>query len=304
MTRISTYAANQSALMDLMKAQKQLFEAQKQLTTGKMVNDLKDVGYQAEMLSSARAAETRAKSYEEAATRTEARLAAQDTALEQIADATDSLRLAITTKEGDYIMQQTREAFYEVVNALNTKHAGNYVFSGTRADVPAVGISDISELIPMGNANEAFQNNQRKPQVQLDQGYNVEVGQLADDVGGEVMAAFKRIAEFDAGANGPFTSPTTAAQEAFLQTEIQNVIAALDNLHMKVGENGSKQAHVENLKTNHVERQDFITMMISDIEDADMAEAATRFQQAQTAVDVSAATFSSLNQVSLLNYLR
>ena len=304
MTRISTYAANQSALMDLMKAQKQLFEAQKQLTTGKMVNDLKDVGYQAEMLSSARAAETQAKSYEEAATRTEARLAAQDTALEQIAEATDSLRLAITTKEGDYIMQQTREAFYEVVNALNTKHAGNYVFSGTRADVPAVGISDISELIPMGSANEAFQNNQRKPQVQLDQGYNVEVGQLADDVGGEVMAAFKRIAEFDAGGNGPFTSPTTAAQEAFLQMEIQNVIAALDNLHMKVGENGSKQAHVENLKTNHVERQDFITMMISDIEDADMAEAATRFQQAQTAVDVSAATFSSLNQVSLLNYLR
>ena len=71
-----------------------------------------------------------------------------------------------------------------------------------------------------------------------------------------------------------------------------------------VGENGTRQAHVENLKTNHVERQDFITLMISDIEDADMAEAATRFQQAQTAVQVSAATFSSLNQVSLLNYLR
>ena len=35
-----------------------------------------------------------------------------------------------------------------------------------------------------------------------------------------------------------------------------------------------------------------------------MAEAATRFQQAQTAVQVSAMTFSSLNQVSLLNFLR
>ena len=58
MTRISTYAANQSALMDLMKAQKQMFEAQQQLTTGKLVHDLKGVGYQAEMLSAARAAET------------------------------------------------------------------------------------------------------------------------------------------------------------------------------------------------------------------------------------------------------
>ena len=304
MTRISTYAANQSALMDLMKAQKQMFEAQQQLTTGKMVGDLKGVGYQAEMLSAARAAETQAKSYEEAATRTEARLEAQDTALEHVADAVSDLRLAVTTKEGDYIMQQTREAFYEVVNALNTKHAGVYVFSGTRSDVPAVNVSDMSDLIPMGSANEAFDNNQRKPQVQLDQNYSVEVGMLADDVGGEVMASFKRIAEFDAGPNGPFTSPVTAAQDAFLQTEIQNVISALDNLHMKVGENGTKQAHVENLKTNHVERQDFITMMISDIEDADMAEAATRFQQAQTAVQVSAATFSSLNQVSLLNFLR
>ena len=304
MTRISTYAANQSALMDLMKAQKQMFEAQQQMTTGKLVQDLKGVGYQAEMLSSARAAKTQAESYEEAATRTEARLSAQDTALEHIAAATDSLRLAITTKEGDYIMQQTREAFHEVVNALNTQHAGTYVFAGTRSNVKPADVSDISDLIPMGTADEAFQNNQRKPQVQLDQGYNVEVGMLADDIGGEVMASFKRIAEFDAGANGPFTSPTTAAQEAFLQTEIQNVIAALDNLHMKVGENGAKQAHVENLKTNHVERQDFIKMTISDVEDADIAEAITRFEQAQTAVQVSAATFSSLNQVSLLNYLR
>ena len=44
--------------------------------------------------------------------------------------------------------------------------------------------------------------------------------------------------------------------------------------------------------------------MISDIEDADMAEAANRFQQAQTAVDVAAVTFSTLNDVSLLPYLR
>jgi flagellar hook-associated protein 3 FlgL len=304
MTRISTYAANQSALMDLMKAQKQMFEAQQQLTTGKLVHDLKGVGYQAEMLSAARAAETQAKSYEEAATRTETRLAAQDTALEHIADAANSLRLAITTKEGDYIMQQTREAFYEVTNALNTQHAGTYLFSGTRTDVPSVGISDLSDLVPMGNADEAFQNNDRKPQVQLDQNYSIEVGMLASDVGGDVMASFKRIADFDAGPNGPFASPLSAAQEAFLQTEIQNVVSALDNLHARVGENGTRQAHVENLKTNHVERQDFITLMISDIEDADMAEAATRFQQAQTAVQVSAMTFSSLNQVSLLNYLR
>ncbi|WP_300542057.1 flagellin [Maricaulis sp.] len=304
MTRISTYAANQSALMDLMRAQKQMFDAQQQLTTGKMATDLKGVGYQAESLSASRAAQERAKSYEEAAVRTEARLEAQNIALEQISEAVSDLRMAVTSKEGDYIMHQARQAFYEVTNSLNMKHAGSYLFGGTRSDAPPITISDLSDLIPMGTAAEAFENNDRKPVVQLDQNYTVEVGMLAEDVGGEVMAAFKRIADFNAGANGPFQSPLTAAQDAFLTGEIQNVITALDNVFVKVGQNGAKQAEVETLKNNHADRQDFLAQMIADIEDVDMAEAATRFQQAQTAVDVSAMTFSTLNQVSLLPFLR
>lgn len=304
MTRISTYAANQSALMDLMKAQKSMFDAQQQLTTGKRSQDLKGIGYQAESLQAARAAQERAKSYEEAAVRTEARLSAQNIALEQMAEAVSDLRTAVTTKEGDYIMHQVREAFYEVTNSLNMKHAGVYLFGGTRSDVAPVNVSNLSDLLPMASAAEAFENNQRTPEVQLDQGYTLEVGMLADDVGSEVMAAFKRIADYDAGANGPFATPMTAAQEAFMNTEIQNVITALDNLYVKVGENGSKQTQVENLKNSHMDRQDFLTQMVSDIEDVDMAEAASRFQAAQTAVDVSAMTFSTLNQVSLLPYLR
>lgn len=304
MTRISTYAANQSALMDLMKAQKQMLDAQQQLTTGKLATDLKGVGHQAETLSAARAAQERARSYEEAALRTEGRLEAQNLALEQMTEAVSDLRVAVTSREGDYIMQQAREAFYEITNSLNTQHAGVYLFGGTRTDAVPVNVTDLADLVPMASANDAFDNNQRKAQVQLDQNYSMEVGMLADDVGGEIMASFKRIADFNASVDGPFASPVTAAQEAFLNSEIQNVITALDNLHAKVGQNGSKQAHVESLKNGHSDRQDFLTKMISDIEDVDMAEAATRFQQAQTAVDVSALTFSSLNQVSLLPYLR
>jgi flagellar hook-associated protein 3 FlgL len=51
-------------------------------------------------------------------------------------------------------------------------------------------------------------------------------------------------------------------------------------------------------------RYDYLTRMIADIEDADMAEAASRLNQAQTAVEVSARTFASLSQVSLLPFLR
>lgn len=304
MARVSTFAANQSALMDLMKAQKAMFDAQKQLTTGKLATDLKGVGHQAETLSATRGALQRAASYEEAAVRTAARLESQDIAMEQMAEAITDLRLAVTSKDGDYTMHQTREAFYKVANALNTQHAGVYIFGGTRSDAAPVATNDLDDLVGMTNASEAFVNNDRRPQVQLDNNLIMETGMLASDVGGEVFDSFKRIADFNAGANGPFDSPLSAAQDAFLISEIQNVITALDNIYVKIGENGAAQSTVETLTTSHADRQLFLKQMLSDLEDVDMAEAATRFQAAQTALDVSAKTFSSLSQVSLLQYLR
>ena len=304
MTRVSTFAANQNALMDLMKAQKAMFDAQKQLTTGKVATDLKGVGHQAETLSATRAALQRADAYEEAAVRTEARLESQDIAMGQMAEAITDLRLAVTSKDGDYTMLQVKEAFYKVANALNTQHAGSFVFGGTRTDTAPVTTNDLYDLVAMGTASEAFVNNDRRPQVQLDQNLTIETGMLASDVGGEVFDSFKRIADFDAGVNGPFDRPLSAAQETFLNGEIQNVITALDNIYVKIGENGATQANVETIKNSQGDRQIFLQQMLSDLEDVDMAEAATRFQAAQTAIDVSAKTFSSLSQVSLLNFLR
>ncbi|MHA6289060.1 flagellin [Maricaulis sp. CAU 1757] len=304
MTRISTSAANQSALMDLMRAQRDLFDAQQQLTTGKKAQGLKGIGYKAETISATRAAFERSKSYEEAAIRTVSRLEAQDLALERVSSATADLRAALTSKQGDFVMHQVREAFGNVTAGLNTSHAGSYIFAGTRSDAVPVTVTTLDQLIPLGSAADAFANNDRKPQVQLDQNLTLEVGMLAEDVGGEVMAAFKRIADYDAGVNGPFATPMTAAQEAFITAEIQSIVTTLDNVNARVAENGAKLSQVENIEKGHADRQSFLERLLGEMEDVDMAEAATRFQQAQTALDVSAKTFSTLSQVSLLPFLR
>jgi flagellar hook-associated protein 3 FlgL len=119
-----------------------------------------------------------------------------------------------------------------------------------------------------------------------------------------LMGVFERLADFDQGPNGPFNGPMSAAQQAFVQTEIANVIDAFDTINDAMGENGSKQARIEASIRGHQARSDYLAEMIAGLEDADMAEAATRLTQAQTAVEVSAATFSSLSQVSLLPFLR
>ena len=304
MTRISTYGASQSALLDLMRAQQSLFQAQQELSTGKKGADLKGVGYQAETIAASRGALSRSHAFEEAAVRSGIRLEAQNIALERLSDSVGELRSVMTSKNGDFIMQEVTDAFYGAVNALNSQHLGAYMFGGTRDDAKPLTVSTLADLAALPAVADAFQNNDLEPTVQVDQNTTVTVGRLASDIATDIMASFKRIAEFEAGPNGPFTDPMTDAQQAFVVGELQNIVAAQDGIISVVGMNGVMQTQIESSQQSQKDRQDFLTGMISDIEDVDMAEAATRFQTAQNVLDVSAKTFASLTQVSLLTFLR
>jgi len=304
MTRISTYAANQSALLDLMRSQRNMFDLQKQLVSGKKATDLKGVGHEAETLTATRAAIARSKTYQDAAVRASARLEAQDAALTALQEAAGNLRTAVTTKDGNYLMHEVRTAFNEVINALNTTHVGAYVFGGTRADVKPINIASLDDLLALGSADEAFENNDRRPSMQLDLNISVDVGLLASEVGSELLASFKALVDYENSANGPFTQPMSEPQETFVIAELQNIIAATDNIVTKQGEMGAFAAQSETLQTSHLDRQGFLERFLSDMEDADMAEAAARFEMAQTALQVSASTYSQLSSVSLLQYLR
>jgi len=304
MTRIATAAAAQTALMDLMKAQRSVFESQQQLTTGKLHPDLKGAGHRAESISAAYGARDRAESYKFSAERVGSRMEVTALALENLTEAATDLRVAMTTIDGTYIMNQAIEAFEKARNALSTQYAGGYVFGGTRTDTNPISATSLADLVAAPTANDVFVNSSRRPVAKLDDQITLEVGQLADEVGADIMAAFKRLAEFDAGPNGPLDGPLTEAQQTYLQGEIGNVLNAFDRISDLVGENGAQQSRVESMVKSQEQKADYLTSLIGGLEDADMAAAATRFQQAQTAVDVSARTFSVLSQVSLLPFLR
>ncbi|QNL18111.1 hypothetical protein HXX25_01410 [Hyphobacterium sp. CCMP332] len=304
MTRIATAAAAQTALMDLMKAQRSVFESQQQLTTGKLYPDLKGAGHRAESISAAYGARDRAESYKFSAERVQGRMDMTAVALEKLTESATDLRVAMTTIDGTYIMDQVREAFDKARNALSTQYAGGYVFGGTRTDTDPVTANTLADLVAAPTAGDIFANSSRRPVAKLDDQLTLEVGVLADEVGTDIMAAFKRLAEFDAGPNGPLNGPLTDAQQTYLQGEIANVMTAFDRISDFVGQNGAQQSRVESMVKSQDQKADYLTSLIGDLEDADMAAAATRFQQAQTAVDVSARTFSVLSQVSLLPFLR
>jgi flagellar hook-associated protein 3 FlgL len=154
------------------------------------------------------------------------------------------------------------------------------------------------------DVSAVFDNAERRQTAQIDGETRIDVNRTASEVAGELMAVFERLADFDAGPDGPFDGPMDATQLAYIRGEITNVIAAFETINTAMAENGSKQARVEASMRGQQARSDYLTSMIADLEDADMAEAVTRLNQAQTAVEVSARTFASLSQVSLLPFLR
>ncbi|MGJ3232399.1 MAG: flagellin [Oceanicaulis sp.] len=301
--RISTQAASQSALMDLMKAQRDSFEAREQLATGKKAPDLKGYGNAAETILTARGAKVRADSFVSANERLANRLQVQDLAYRELSDAADQLRGALTTADGTALMAQVREAFDRTIGALGTKFAGGFVFSGSRNDAAPISARNLADLQAAApDVSAVFTDPGRRQSARIDEDTVIDVNRTAEEVTGGLMAVFERIAHFNDGE--AFDGPISDTQQAFLRAEITNVIAAFETINDAMGENGSKQARVERTILAHGERSDYLTEMIAGLEDADMAEAASRFQQAQTAVEVSASTFASLSQVSLLPFLR
>lgn len=302
--RISTQAASQSALMDLMRAQREAFDAREQLSTGRKAPDLKGYGNSAEAIISARSASVRVDNYVSANTRLANRLEVQDLAYRELSDTVSELRETLTTSDGTFLMNKVQESFDRAVIALNTRFNGSHVFAGVRTDAQPMTVSTIGQLQALADPMDAFNNASRRQSTQIDDNLAVDVNATASEVAGDLMGVFRRLADFNDGPDGPFDGPMTAAQQAFIQTEIANVIASFERVNEAMGENGARQAKVEASTRSHEARADYLTRMLADLEDADMAQAATRLTQAQTAVEVSAATFSILNQASLLPFLR
>lgn len=308
MTRISTTQANLTTLNNLLRNQARLADAQNQVATGKKSTTLKGLVRELGALNAARAVSIRSQSTVDRIKELEPKLAIQDTALGQMTDAADKLRQSLIgslgSDNGLIVMQDLQAAFDQLGNALNQKYAGRSLFAGTRTDVEPFTAKTLDEVAAAATVSELFQNSDVRQVSRIDDGTAVQTGILADDVASDLVSVIKAVKEFNDGAGGPFSGTMSAAQRTFIQAQLAALSPILDAMNQVQGQNGLLQNKVETAKTLEEERQVLMTSLIGDLQDADLAEAASRLQQAQTAVEASARTFSILQNVSLLNFLR
>jgi len=307
MTRVSSFGHNQSMLTNLLANQARLVRSQEQISSGKTADSYAALGRDISPLMGAKTVKSQTDTYLSTTNAVLDKLTFNDLYLGNVYDQTSSLNetlmSGLANQEFASFGDTLEQTFDTVVNTLNTSVGGVYIFGGTRADTKPVSVESLADLAALPSVDDAFQNSDVKPSATVDAGVSVEYGMLADDVGREVMASLKRLAEFQAGPDGPLDGPLTAAQRSFVEGEIGNIRDAMDSVTRSQVENGMRTNTLTELRDRHESTNVVLETFISNIEDVDMAEAITRMQQGQVALQGSLSVLSRVSQLSLLDYI-
>jgi flagellar hook-associated protein 3 FlgL len=306
-TRVSTGSNYSVMTSNLMRAQIRQNTIGEQVSSQKIANDLKGYAKNAEVLTGMRSAQAKIDGLLDQTKLVSNRLDMQETGVNQLSDATKSAREAIANAmaagNAQTLMQQLQAAFGDAVQGLNTKSNGKYVFAGAQTDTPPTSAATMADLTAAAATSDLFHNDQYIATNRIDEQTSVQTGMLADSLGTGVFDAFKQVQAY-VDANGPFTGNLTDTQSQFLKGMLGTFDAAYTTTVTDQGKNGLIQKRFESAQTDLQEQADTLTGMVGGIVDVDMAEAVTRLQAAQLAVQASAQVFSTLQASSLLNVLK
>lgn len=307
MSRVSTSHSYSVVLRDLMRATNSQETAQGQVSSGRLGDSLRAFAPQVEQLIAANSVKARVEGYLEQGKLITSRLEAQDLALRSTADSADAARNtlaeALASDRGDAIMGELQGHFLTAAESLNTQQGGRYLFAGAQVNTRPVNATRLSDLTAAPAVADLFLNDQLKPVSRLDDNVTIESGFLAADEGTDLFEAFKEVQAY-VEANGAFSSPLSTAQKTFLEGMLPKFDAANKALTDSAALNGANQVRVENSLIQHDDRVTLLKGEISDISEVDMAEAISRLEQAQTALQASAQVFATLRGSSLLELLR
>lgn len=307
MTRVSTSGNFGVMTSNLMRAQVLQNIAGEQVSSQKNANDLKGYAKNAEVLTAMKSAQAKVAGFRDQTTLVSNRLDVQDIGIGQVSDATqdarDAIANAIAAGSAETLMQQLNGAFGDVVQGLNSKFNGRYVFAGAKSDTQPTTATSMADLTAAASTAALFQNDQYITSNRIDDTTSVDTGQLADQLGTGVYNAFKQVQAY-VDANGPFTGKLTQAQSNFLGSLLPTFDSVKTGLTTAQAQNGLNQKRFETAQTELSDQADTLSTMVGGITDVDMAEAITRLESAKLAVQAAAQVFSSLQNSSLLNVLR
>ncbi|WP_417462021.1 flagellin [Kordiimonas sp.] len=306
MVRVSSFGQQQLLIRSIMNNQQKLFDGQRQIATGKKTDEYRGLAGETGTVLGARSFKSRVDTYQQTIATIRGKLDANDVQLEGVLGAMDKLKETIQTTlangQAEGFSEMLGQTFKFVVNSLNTNFDGTYLFSGAKTGSQPVNVADLQELAGLGSVAEAFDNGNVAFEARIADGVDLEFGLLADDVAGGIFQEMLDLYDFDENTE-ELQGELSQAQFTFLQGQLASIDTAIDNLRQIHVSNGLAYERLEVVDDQHADTAVFLETFISDLEDVDIAEAVTRLNNDQIALEASYRAIGSLSQLSLLNFL-
>lgn len=338
--RISTVTQNLRIDNTITSIQRQIADAQLQVSTGKQSQVYSGYsGQDVRLLITLKEQRTSVESYVDSIDNTRVKTKTIDAALVTFTDITQDMRKKLYEQvEGLYensalaLQTYANAAIDQLTNLLNQTADGKYLFNGTDTDTqPLVspgttktdyaahtvgalgpgqpglsagaGSADVITYVEDFFNTDANWNNVSTPAPGSLQA-RIEKG--VDISFGELANddAFEEVFEvLYAFANVNFQPGDDAEYEALVNWGIGKVEAAFDVINNMVGENGVIGAQMETTLAEHKDSLTLLETQVLDIEEVDPYEAVSLFQTLQAQLEASYQTTSVLRGLTLTRYL-
>ena len=308
---IGTFAQQNLMLQSILQLRSQANDLQAQVSTGLKSQDYSGLGPAASRVANLQSAVSHRQAYLDTIGTVQQRIQEQSTVLTTIQSLAQKFSQllpsgAFNASPSD-IQTQAKALLQEFGDFLNTSDGSRYLFSGSltntapfvAADLPNPGSLNtaVNQPVPAGY----YAGNDTAQQAKIDDNVTISYGVTADNSAIEnVVRVANYLANLPAGSPSANNPADVAAmnQAATLMTQ---GVAGLQQIE---GTLALQTAQLQQIQQNH---QSFINLTqtnIQSLESVDPATAITQLNQVETNLQASYQTVSTLQQLSLVNYLK
>jgi flagellar hook-associated protein 3 FlgL len=308
---IGTLAQQSLMLQTILQLRSQANDLQQQVSTGLKSPDYSGLGAAASQVANLQAAVAHRQAYLDTITTVQQRIQEQGTALatiESIARQFSELLPsgAFNATPSD-IQTQAKALLQELNDFINTSDGSRYLFSGSLTNTPPVDITKLPNPGSLGTAvNQPvpagyYAGNDVVQKAKIDDNVTLAYGVTADNPAFENII---RVANYLANLPPGSPSANNSADVAAMDQAANLMNQGIAGLQQIQGTLALQTAQAQQVQQSH---QNFINLAqtnIQSLESVDPATAITELNQVETSLQASYQSVSTLQQLSLVNYLK
>lgn len=300
--RVSTFGVHQSLLGNVNQVQKNLFDLQKQISSGVKTDNFEGLASQVEPFTAVESKIRRTETYLQQNSLILSRLNTTQQQLETIVDLADQaedliiLRRNPATGKDLNFSAQMESLRQTIAGALNETFEGRYLFGGTNTNRPPV-IADPSVPSPVTPGvpdDNYYQGSKENLTVRAQDSYQFEYNIRADNQGfQELFSAMALAMEGDLSD----TDDVLADAQDLVNSALENIIADQTKVNSQI-------VSLENIQL----RQDELILYWQGVREViintDIVAASTEVAMDQAILQASFQAFARVSQLNLADFLR